>query len=182
MNISDYSTKVKNLVDVFAFIRALVDDEDLMAMTLNGLGKNYSQFRTSITIRKTFPDFQHLITLLISEELRIVSSSSNGGSQENAFYSNSKEVKVKVVKLHFEVDTKTRMVDIINMKVSLMEVEKKTLEEEEVVEAMVEVIEVNNQITTQTATSAKNLGTWQRIIIKRNMMHEIESYNKKIMH
>jgi hypothetical protein len=32
------------------------------------------------------------------------------------------------------------MVDIINMKVSLMEVDEESLEEEEIVEAMVEVI------------------------------------------
>ncbi len=43
------------------------------------------------------------------------------------------EVEVEVVKLHFEVDTEARIVDIINMKVSLMEVDAKTLEEEEVV-------------------------------------------------
>ncbi len=42
MNISDYSTKVKNLADAFASIGALVDDEDLVAMTLNRLGKDYS--------------------------------------------------------------------------------------------------------------------------------------------
>jgi hypothetical protein len=54
MNISDYSTKVKNLADALASIGAPVDYEDLMAMTLNGLGKNYSQFRTSIAIRKHF--------------------------------------------------------------------------------------------------------------------------------
>jgi len=42
MNISDYFTKVKNLADVLASIRAPVDDEDLVAMTLNGLGKDYS--------------------------------------------------------------------------------------------------------------------------------------------
>jgi len=42
MNISDYSTKVKNLVDVLASIRAPVDYEDLMVVTLNGLGKYYS--------------------------------------------------------------------------------------------------------------------------------------------
>jgi hypothetical protein len=42
MNISDYSTKVKNLVDALAYIGALVDDEDLVAVILNGLGKNYS--------------------------------------------------------------------------------------------------------------------------------------------
>jgi hypothetical protein len=42
MNINDYSTKVKNLADVLAFIGAPVDDKDLMAVTLNGLGKDYS--------------------------------------------------------------------------------------------------------------------------------------------
>jgi hypothetical protein len=36
------------------------------------------------------------------------------------------------------------MVDIINMKDNLMEVDDKTLEEEEVMEVVVEIIEVNN--------------------------------------
>jgi hypothetical protein len=88
MNISDYSTQVKNLANVLASIGAHVDDEDLVAVTLNGLGKDYSQFRTSIAIRETFPDFQDLITQLISENMRIIGTSSNGGSQESAFYSN----------------------------------------------------------------------------------------------
>ncbi len=95
------------------------------------------------------------------------------------------EVEVEVVKLHIEVDTEIRMVDIINMKVKLMEVNEKTLEEEEVeevVEVVVEVIEVNNQIATQIATIVGNLGTWQKTIIKGSMMHEMESYNKGIMH
>jgi hypothetical protein len=60
-----------------------------VAVTLNGLGKDYSQFRTSIVVRKTFPNFQDLITLLISEEMKVVGTSSNGGSQENVFYSNT---------------------------------------------------------------------------------------------
>jgi len=88
MNISDYSTKVKNLVDVLASIGALVDDEDLVAVTLNGLGKDYSQFSTSVAVRETFCNFQNLITSLISEEMKIVGTSSNGGSQESVFYSN----------------------------------------------------------------------------------------------
>jgi hypothetical protein len=41
INISDYFTKVKNQ-DVLASIGAPVDDEDLVVMTLNGLGKYYS--------------------------------------------------------------------------------------------------------------------------------------------
>jgi len=80
MNINDYSTKVKNLAYALASIGAPIDDEDLMAVTLNGLRKDNSQFYTSITVRKTFFDFQDLITLLISEEMRIVGTSSNGGS------------------------------------------------------------------------------------------------------
>jgi hypothetical protein len=39
MNINDCSTNVKNLVDVLGFIRTFVNDEDPMAMTLNGFGK-----------------------------------------------------------------------------------------------------------------------------------------------
>ncbi len=65
-----------------------------------------------------------------------------------------------MLKPHFEADMETRMVDIINMKVSLMEVDEETLEEEEVVEVMVEVIEVNNQIATQIVITVGNLGTW----------------------
>ncbi len=42
MNISDYSTKVKNLTDALTSIGALVYDEDLVVVTLNGLGKYYS--------------------------------------------------------------------------------------------------------------------------------------------
>jgi hypothetical protein len=92
------------------------------------------------------------------------------------------EVEVEVLKPHFEANTEARMVDIINMKVSLMEVDEETLEEEEVVEVVVEIIEVNNQIVTQIAITVGNLGTWQRTVIKGSMMHEMESCNKGIMH
>jgi gamma-glutamyl:cysteine ligase YbdK (ATP-grasp superfamily) len=88
------------------------------------------------------------------------------------------EVEVEVVKPHFEVDMEACMVDIINMKVNFMEVDKETFEEEEVEEVM----EVNNQIATQIATLAGNLGTWQRTVIKGNMMHKMESCNKGIMY
>jgi hypothetical protein len=57
MNISDYSTKVKNLVDALASIGTAIDDEDLATVTLNGLGKDYSQFYTSIIVQETFSNF-----------------------------------------------------------------------------------------------------------------------------
>ncbi len=71
------------------------------------------------------------------------------------------------------------------MKVSLMEVDEETLEEEEVeevVEVVVGVIEVNNQIAIQIATTVGNMGTWPITVIKGSMMHEVESCNKGIMH
>jgi hypothetical protein len=92
------------------------------------------------------------------------------------------KVKVEVLKPHFEADMEARMVDIINMKVSLMEVDKETLKEEELVEVMMEVIKVNNQIAIQIATTMGNLVTWQIIVIKESMMHEMERCNKGIMH
>jgi hypothetical protein len=54
------------------------------------------------------------------------------------------EVKVEMLKPHFNLDTEACMVDIINMKVSFMEVDEETLKEQDVVEVVVEVIEVNN--------------------------------------
>jgi len=101
MNIDDYSTKVKNLTYALASIGAHVNDEDLVAVTLNGLGKDYSQFRTSIAVRETFLNFQDLITLLISEEMRIVGTSSNGGSQESVFFSNSNKGRGRGAKTSF---------------------------------------------------------------------------------
>jgi len=102
MNISGYSTKVKNLTDALASIGAPVDDENLVVVTLNGLGKDYSQFFTSIVVRETFHDFQDLITLLISEEMKVVGTSSNGGSQESAFYSNSNRGRGRSAKTSFQ--------------------------------------------------------------------------------
>ncbi len=101
MNISDYSTKVKNLTNVLTSIGAHTYDEDLVAVTLNELGKDYSQFFTSIAVWETFPNFQYLITLLLSEEMRVIGTSSNGGSQESVFYSNINRGKSRDGKTSF---------------------------------------------------------------------------------
>jgi len=52
------------------------------------------------------------------------------------------------------------MVNIINMKVNHMEVDEEISKEEEVVEVVVEIIEINYQITTQTTIIMRNMGTW----------------------
>jgi hypothetical protein len=90
-------------------------------------------------------------------------------------------IEVEMVEPHFEVDMEACMVDIINIKVSFMEVDEEILEEGEVVEVVVEVIKVNNQTMTQIVTLVRNLGTWQINVIKKNMMHKMENYNKGIM-
>ena len=68
MSINDYHMKVKKIADALASIGSPVEDDDLVSVTLNGLGKDYAQFRTSISVRENFPDFEELIALLISEE------------------------------------------------------------------------------------------------------------------
>ena len=87
LSINEYAMKVKGLADSLGSIGAPVDDEDLVSVTLNGLGREYAQFRTSIGVRETFPDFQELVALLLSEEQRN-GGSAIGSSQESAFYSN----------------------------------------------------------------------------------------------
>ena len=87
LSINEYAMKVKGLADSLGSIGAPVDDEDLVSVTLNGLGREYAQFRTSIGVRETFPDFQELVALLLSEEQRN-GGSATGSSQESAFYSN----------------------------------------------------------------------------------------------
>jgi hypothetical protein len=117
--------------------------------------------------------------------MKIIGTSSNGGSQENVFYSNTNIGKGRGGKTSFRGRHEARMVDIINIKVKFMEVDEEILEEEEVeevVKVVVEIIKLNNQIMTQIATNTENLGTWQRTIIKGNMMHEMESCNKGNMH
>ena len=42
--------KVKGLADSLGSIGAPVDDEDLVSVTLNGLGREYAQFQTSIGV------------------------------------------------------------------------------------------------------------------------------------
>ena len=65
--------KVKGLADSLGSIGAPVDDDDLVPMTLNGIGRDNAQFPTSIGVHETFLDFQELVALLLSEEQR------NGG-------------------------------------------------------------------------------------------------------
>jgi len=113
--------------------------------------------------------------------MKIVGISSNGGSQESVFYLNTNRSRGRDGKTSFQGQHESLHSGHHQHESQPHGMDKETLKEEEVVEVVVEVIEVNNQITTQTSITARNLGTWQRTIIKRNMMHKMERYNKGIM-
>jgi len=116
--------------------------------------------------------------------MRIVGTSSNGGSQESVFYSNTNRGRSRGGKTSLRGRHRSSHGGHHQHEGQVHEVDEETLEEEEVeevVEVVVEVIEVNNQIAIQIATTVRNLGTWQRTIIKGSMMHEMESCSKGIM-
>ncbi len=68
MPINEYSLKIRGIVESLASINAFVDDDDLVNVCLNGLGKEYKPFKTSITVRENVPNFWDLVSMLIVEE------------------------------------------------------------------------------------------------------------------
>ena len=73
-------------------IGAPPEDDDLVFANLNGLNDDkWKAFATSVYVRETFPDFEDLISLMITEEMRMQGPDSGKGSgeQAHAFYSTS---------------------------------------------------------------------------------------------
>ncbi len=68
ISINEYSLKIKGIVESLASINVFVDDDDLVSVCLNGLGKEYKPFKTSITVRENVPNFRDLVSMLIVEE------------------------------------------------------------------------------------------------------------------
>jgi len=58
MNINNYPTKVKNLTYVLSSIGAPIDNENLVVMTLNGLGKTIVIFLLQLYFKKHFSIFK----------------------------------------------------------------------------------------------------------------------------
>ena len=54
-NIQDYVQEIKGTTNVLASINAHVDDSGLVALALNGLGKEYKNFDTSISTERWEP-------------------------------------------------------------------------------------------------------------------------------
>ena len=63
-----YIKRIKELKDKLSNISVIIDFEDLIIYTTNGLPSEYNTFRTSIYTRSTSVSFEELHVLLISEE------------------------------------------------------------------------------------------------------------------
>jgi len=91
MSINEYALKIKGIVESLASINVPVDDDDLVSVCLNGLGKEYKPFKTSVIVRENVPNFRDLISMLIVEEKTLSEDSTvqNQNVEQQAFYSNS---------------------------------------------------------------------------------------------
>ncbi|MCO5572990.1 hypothetical protein L7F22_026752 [Adiantum nelumboides] len=62
MSINDYASKIKTITVSLGSIGVTVDDDDVVAATLEELGTEYKNFRADV------PDFTELTTILIREK------------------------------------------------------------------------------------------------------------------
>jgi hypothetical protein len=92
MSINEYSLKIKGIVESLASINVSVDDDDLVSVCLNGLGKEYKPFKTSIIVRENVPNFRDLVSMLIVEEKTLnedCSTQNKNNVKQQTFYSNT---------------------------------------------------------------------------------------------
>ncbi|XP_020697569.1 uncharacterized protein LOC110110428 [Dendrobium catenatum] len=70
-----YLTQIKNIVDNINAVGAVLDQEDIILYTLNGLPSSYNAFKTSIRTMLHPIDLDNLYSLLISEEINLQANS-----------------------------------------------------------------------------------------------------------
>ena len=63
-----YLQKIKVVKDKLLAVGVIVDDEELLHITLKGLPKEYNAFRSAIRTRSTHVNFEDLSTMLNAEE------------------------------------------------------------------------------------------------------------------
>jgi hypothetical protein len=92
MSINEFSLKIKGIVESLASINVFMDDDDLVSVCLNGLGKEYKPFKTSITVRENVPNFRGLVSMLIVEKKTLNEdyyTQNKNNLEQQAFYSNT---------------------------------------------------------------------------------------------
>lgn len=67
--------------DMIATIGSEVFEDDMIAVTLNGLGKEYKSFDTSISVRAEPPGWDELVALLLHEEVKLGLNTGSSASQ-----------------------------------------------------------------------------------------------------
>ncbi|KAH7403968.1 hypothetical protein KP509_15G002600 [Ceratopteris richardii] len=78
MKIYDYVAKIRKITDDLASINCTVDDDDM-----------YKSLDTSISVRGTMPDFDELVALCMSEEVKLgLNASGSGNWRDHAFFQN----------------------------------------------------------------------------------------------
>ena len=60
--------EIKQIQEDLASISVEVPVDDLVSVTLNGLGPEYKPFDTSISVRVKMPDFDELVNLCLQEK------------------------------------------------------------------------------------------------------------------
>ncbi|MCO5608563.1 hypothetical protein L7F22_062774 [Adiantum nelumboides] len=68
MSITDYASKIKIITNSLGSIGVTIDDDDFVATTLEGLGIEYKNFKSSMNTRADIHHFTKLTTMLICEE------------------------------------------------------------------------------------------------------------------
>ena len=68
MSITDYASKIKRIINSLGSIGVTVNDNDVVAATLEGLGIEYKNFKSCMNTRAHVLDFIELTTMLICEE------------------------------------------------------------------------------------------------------------------
>ena len=76
-----YTTEMKSIADQLATIGSSVSEDDMIAIALNGLGKEYKAFDTSISVRVDPPDEEELVALLLHEEVKLGLNTGSSASQ-----------------------------------------------------------------------------------------------------
>jgi hypothetical protein len=92
MSINEYSLKIKGIVQSLASINVSLDDDDLVSVCLNGLGKECKPFKTSIIVKENVPNFRDLVSMLIVEQKTLnedCSTQNKNNVEQQAFYSNT---------------------------------------------------------------------------------------------
>ncbi|MCO5554421.1 hypothetical protein L7F22_007951 [Adiantum nelumboides] len=81
--INDYASKIKTITNSLGSIGVTVDDDEVVAATLEGLGTKYKNFKSSMNTRANVPDFIKLTTMLIQEENSLGLGASSSQSNTN---------------------------------------------------------------------------------------------------